>query len=117
MILWKIPLMMPIDRFETCVEYQVRRAEVDVQGFVHEAVYLNWLKEANLQHLQAQGIDLTKFGETAYSLRLEEFNGKYLFPARLAETIKVCCWVTAVEDKSVNVSYEVLRSDTTLMRG
>ncbi len=109
--------MMRTNRFETCVEYQVRRAEVDVRGLVHESVYLNWLHEAFLQHLQAQEIDLTNVEGTDYMLRLAEFTGKYLMPARLADLIKVCCWITAVDEMSIGMSYEVLRGDTTLMKG
>ena len=108
---------MTIEQLGTCTEFQVRRSEVDARGLVHESVYLNWLNEAFLKHLQTKKLDLTTVQGTEYTLRLAEFSAKYVVPARLADFITAHCWISGVGATSIDVSFELLRGDTTLMTG
>jgi acyl-CoA thioester hydrolase len=73
--------------------FRVRHHEMDALGHVNNAVYLNYLEQAGIEHSAALGYD----GE-----RLREFGGlfiarrheiDYLRPARAGDVLQVVTWI------------------------
>ena len=88
---------------------RVRYHELDPLGHVNNAVYLNWLEQAAIEHATAAGwgaATLTEMGG-AFVARRHEID--YLRPAISGDVLRVKTWAEALDGARAQRAYEIAR--------
>lgn len=88
---------------------QIRFADVDLAGHVHNSVYLHWFELARMAFLR----DIIPPGHDwkAQGLILARNEVDYRMPVRLHDSIVAEAWCSALGSKSFDLSYRITRTD------
>jgi acyl-CoA thioester hydrolase len=91
------------------VPVQVRFADVDMAGHVHNSVYLHWFELARMEYLKQvipAGNDWRARG-----LILARNEVDHRMPVRLNDAIVAEAWCSAIGRSSFDLSYRIQRTD------
>lgn len=88
---------------------RVRYHELDPLGHVNNAVYLNWLEQAAIEHAEAAGWGAAVLAEHrgAFVARRHEID--YLRPAVAGDVLRVKTWAEALDGAKALRGYEIAR--------
>lgn len=93
---------------KTVTDIQIRFADIDVMGHVHNSVYLHYFERARMEFLyEMTGPD---WDWKKYGLLLGRNEVDYLVPTRLTDIIRVETICSRSGTKSFDLEYEVIRS-------
>lgn len=98
------------------ITIRVRYHEVDGQGRVHHANYLNYFEWVRVEMLRAAGLSYKKFEEAGLMLVVSEMNIQYFLPAEFDDSLVVKCTVLSARGARIRHRYEVKRGEELLVR-
>ncbi|MPZ98482.1 MAG: hypothetical protein GEU80_03930 [Dehalococcoidia bacterium] len=91
----------------------VRSTDLDADGIVNNARYLEFFEQGRLEHLARLGVVRRPRppGAADRSFTIAEVRCRYLAPLRHRETVTVRAWTGRVGERSFALAYELLRRD------
>lgn len=92
---------------------RVRFHEIDPLGHVNNAVYLNYLEEAAIDHATAAGWPATRLREHGGVFIARRHEIDYLRPANEGDLLQVRTWPEAMSGARALRAYEIVRLDRT----
>lgn len=95
-------------RFTT--RLRVRRYEMDALGHVNNAVYLNYLEHAAVEHSESLGLTYEKYRELGGTWVLRRMNVEYLRPAFGGDQLDVTTWLQEMRGVRAIRRYEIRRA-------
>lgn len=98
----------------TEVEIRVRSTDMDSDGVVNNARYLEYFEQARLEHLVAIGLVRRPrpAGDTSRAFTLAETTCRYRAPSRHRDVLTVRAWTQEVRNRSFLLGYEIVRGET-----
>jgi acyl-CoA thioester hydrolase/thioesterase-3 len=98
-------------KFDT--EIMVRPSEIDINGHVHQSVYLDYILFARYDQMRrCYKMSMEQFFKMGYSWATRCAHLEFQRPVFLGETIIVRTWVEEIKQKSVKVCFQILRKET-----
>jgi acyl-CoA thioester hydrolase len=108
-------LMKPTGSWDFVLELEVRDYELDSQGIVNNATYLNYYEHCRHRYLDHRGIHFTYLQEQGIDPVVSEVRVKYLYSLKSRDQFLVCLlWQTQGRFKQV-FQQEIRLSDNTLV--
>ena len=97
----------------TEVEIRVRSTDMDADGIVNNARYLEYFEQARLEHLVAIGLVKRPRppGEPSRPFTIAEATCRYRAPARHRDVLLVRVWTQHVGNRSFTLGYAIVRSE------
>lgn len=95
-------------RFTT--RLRVRRYEMDALGHVNNAVYLNYLEHAAVEHSESLGLTYEKYRELGGTWVLRRMDVEYLRPAFGGDQLDVTTWLQEMRGVRAVRRYEIRRA-------
>lgn len=96
---------------------RVRNYEVDSQGIVHNAIYLEYCEVARIEYARSLGFAILLRGRSREDLKINvrrnEIN--YEAPARVDELIEVCTRISYIKNSSFCFEHLIFNSETGLL--
>lgn len=96
------------------VRVAVRGYELDVQGHLNQAVYLQYAEHARWEYLRAAGITPKKMGAARRGPVVLETTIRYLSELRAGDEVDVTCAFEWGEGKVFRLRQEIRKTDGTL---
>ncbi|UTA47630.1 acyl-CoA thioesterase [Simiduia sp. 21SJ11W-1] len=95
-----------------------QQADIDGLGHVNNAVYVQWCEQVAWAHSAALGLSLADYVALNRAMAIRNAHYDYLLPAQAGDGLRLATWLTA-SDARLNMTrqFQLLRGDTTLMRG
>jgi acyl-CoA thioester hydrolase len=87
---------------------QVRFADVDMAGHVHNSVYLHWFELARMRFLEQVVPTGNDWGEQGLILARNEVDHR--MPVRLHDQVEAAAWCSAIGRSSFDLSYRIRRT-------
>jgi acyl-CoA thioester hydrolase len=78
-----------VDPWRYTVRYPVRQYELDVLGHVNNAVYLNWVEQVAIEHVEAMGFGRTWATERGGAWVVREHHVTYHRPVEYGDIVLV----------------------------
>jgi acyl-CoA thioester hydrolase len=78
-----------VDRWRYTVRYPVRQYELDVLGHVNNAVYLNWVEQVAIEHVEALGFGRAWASERGGAWVVREHHVTYHRPVEYGDVVLV----------------------------
>jgi acyl-CoA thioester hydrolase len=88
---------------------RVRYHELDPLGHVNNAVYLNWLEQAAIEHAEAAGWGAARLAELGGAFVARRHEVDYLRPAVAGDVLRVATWAEALDGARALRAYEIVR--------
>ncbi len=88
--------------------FHVRYAETDAMGVVHHSSYVIYLEEGRSHYIRQRGSSYADFERDGYYLAVTELNIRYPKPAVYDQLLKIRCWITNLQSRSITFAYEVV---------
>ena len=76
---------------------RVRYHELDPLGHVNNAVYLNWLEQAAIEHAEAAGWGAARLAELGGAFVARRHEVDYLRPAVAGDVLRVATWAESLD--------------------
>ncbi|AFU99209.1 acyl-CoA thioesterase [Simiduia agarivorans] len=96
----------------------VGEAHIDGLNHANNAVYVQWCEAVAWAHSQALGLSLEDYGRLNRAMAIARAEYDYIRPALLGDSLTLCTWLTHSDGRlSMTRRFQLLRGDTTLMRG
>lgn len=92
--------------------HRVRYHELDTQGVVHPAHYMNWIENARLDLLEQIGLGLKQMENTEILMPIISNSIEYLSPVKFDDTIVIGTTVTSYDGKQIEVAYRIFNEKT-----
>ncbi|MFC0039862.1 acyl-CoA thioesterase [Actinomadura rayongensis] len=96
------------------VPVTVRGYELDTQGHLNQAVYLQYAEHARWECLRAAGVSLDALRATGAGPVVLETTVKYRRELRGGDAVTVSCRFTAENGKTFRIVQEIVKADGTL---
>jgi acyl-CoA thioester hydrolase len=93
---------------QVCLPVQVRFADVDMAGHVHNSVYLHWFELARMRFLEQVVPADNDWGEQGLILARNEVDHR--MPVRLHDQVEAEAWCSAIGRSSFDLSYRIRRT-------
>jgi acyl-CoA thioester hydrolase/thioesterase-3 len=98
-------------KFDT--EIMVRPSEIDINGHVHQSVYLDYVLLARFDQMKrCYKMPMEEFFKMGYSWTTRSTTIEFQKPIFLGETIIIRTWVEEIRQKSVKVCFQILKKET-----
>ena len=89
----------------------VRPSEIDYNGHVHQSAYLDYLLFARVDQMQrCYKMPIEEFFKRGLSWATKSLSINYLKPLFMNERFIVRTWIEALDEKSVNVRFQILKA-------
>lgn len=92
---------------------RVRYHEMDALGHVNHAVYLSYLEQAAIEHLESLGLSLNSYQEMGGIFVLRRMEVDYLRSAIASDTLEIKTWLQTMRGTRVIRKYEICRHGET----
>jgi len=103
-----------LKKFRNKYQVRVRNFEVDSQGIVHNAVYLEYCEIGRVEYVRELGVKLLPTGifdnEVKINVKRNEIN--YELPARLDEIVDVYTRISYIKNSSFCFEHLLINSST-----
>ncbi len=94
-------------------EITVRPSDIDVNGHVHNSIYLDYIEQARFQQMEHNyHYSMEHFWEQGLSWVVKSTQINYVRPIRLKNKIQVVTWVDLWQQSDCNVCFEILLLDS-----
>lgn len=93
-------------------EARVRDYELDSQGIVNNAVYLNYFEQARNDYVRKLGINFLEYYEAGYYFVMAAVEIQYRSPLRLEDEFYVTATITGFDKRRIYMEQEIKRKDT-----
>lgn len=93
------------------VRLRVRRYETDILGHVNNAVYLNYLEQAAVEHSDSLGLTYERYRELGGVWVLRHMELDYLRSARQGDQLDITTWLQEVRGVRAIRRYEIRRAN------
>ncbi|MDA0946723.1 MAG: hypothetical protein RLZZ314_1423 [Bacteroidota bacterium] len=93
---------------------EIRFADVDAYGIVHNAMYIVYLEQARIHWWRQVVQDAWDWTEIGVLVAHHDID--YMAPVRLGDPLDIACSVGAVGDKSIEVKYALRCEGATIAR-
>ncbi|MCX7878593.1 MAG: acyl-CoA thioesterase [Ignavibacteria bacterium] len=107
-----------IDKYPHMISVRVRNFEVDSQGIVHNAVYLNYCEIGRVEYVRTLGIQLLPTGifDNQFKINVKRNEINYESPAYLDDLLNVHTRISYIKNSSFCFDHIIMRpSDRTLI--
>ncbi len=104
-------LFVPPKPFQ--IKIRVRHHELDTLGHVNNAVYLNYLEQAAIEHSDSFGFTLAKYQELHGAFVLRKMEIEYLLPAFSGNELIISTWAHEMQAVRATRRYEIHRANNT----
>jgi acyl-CoA thioester hydrolase len=91
---------------------RVRYHELDPLGHVNNAVYLNWLEQAAIEHAEAAGWGAAVLAQYGGAFVARRHEVDYLRPAGSGDVLRVKTWAETLDGARAHRAYEIARLGT-----
>jgi acyl-CoA thioester hydrolase len=98
-------------------EIEVRYAETDQMGIVHQANYVVWFELARTRLCALSGYTYAQIEAMGYLLMVTGIEARYRRPARYGDVVSVVCWGDHLGSRGMRFAYQVRRGDEVLATG
>jgi acyl-CoA thioester hydrolase len=96
-------------RHRYLLHVRVRYHELDPLGHVNNAVYLNWLEQAAIEHAEAAGWGEAVLAEQGGAFVARRHEIDYLKAAVTGDVLRVTTWAEALDGARALRAYEIAR--------
>jgi len=97
-------------KFDT--EIMVRPNEIDINGHVHQSVYLDYVLFSRFDQMKrCYKMPMEEFFKMGYSWTTRCTYVEFQKPIFLGETIIIRTWVEEIKQKSVKVGFQILKKE------
>jgi acyl-CoA thioester hydrolase len=79
----------PVDPWRFTARYPVRQHELDLMGHVNNAVYLHWIEQVAIEHVEAMGVGRAWSLEQGGAWVVREHHVTYRQPVRYGDVVLV----------------------------
>ncbi len=86
---------------------RVRHYEMDTLGHVNNAVYQHYLEQAAIEHSEAIGFGLNRYGELGGVFVIRRLEIDYLSPAVAGDMLEITTWAEAMRGSRAVRQYEI----------
>jgi len=93
-------------------EGTVRDFEIDCQGIVNNATYVNYLEQCRNDFLRCLGIDFYEYHKKGYNLVVAGLNIKYRYPLKACDKFYVTAKISSVEHKRIFFEQSIYLKDS-----
>lgn len=90
---------------------QVRDYELDCQGIVNNATFINYLEQCRNDYGRANGIDYIKYHQAGFDFVVAAIDIKYRQPLSAGEAFYVTAELVAITEKRLHFKQEIFRQD------
>jgi len=98
-------------KFDT--EIRVRPSDIDINGHVHQSVYLDYVLFARYDQMRrCYKMSMEEFFKMGYSWATRSAFIEFQKPVFLGETVMVRTWVEEIKQKSVKVCFQIIKKET-----
>jgi acyl-CoA thioester hydrolase len=91
---------------------EVRDYEVDFQGIVNNAVYMNYLAQARAKYLEQMGFDVVKIAQDGINIVLFETTLKFKHSLRFRDEYCVKTTLTRISRFKLAMTQEIMNTKT-----
>jgi acyl-CoA thioester hydrolase len=110
-------MQLELTKFKHKFQIRVRNFEVDSQGIVHNAIYLEYCETGRFEYIRNLGFKLTPGGVFSNGIKVmvrrNEIN--YYNPARIDDLIDVYTRVSYIKNSSFCFEHVLLNADTGIL--
>jgi acyl-CoA thioester hydrolase len=99
------------------VPLRVRYAATDMMGVVYYGNYPIYFEVGRSEYMREKGFCYREFEGMGYRLVVAGMEVRYYNPATYDDLIKVRTSVSDVQSRGLTFNYEIMKDDTTLVRG
>lgn len=96
-------------------ESTVRDYEIDMQGIVNHAVYVNYLEVCRNNYARSLGIDIFHYHQLGYDLVIVDLNMQYKHSLRIQDRFYVTANLFRESKLRLNFEQEIRKNDETLV--
>ena len=93
-------------------QIKVRSYELDSQGHVNYAVYLNYCEYARVATLEANGLPFDEYIRRGQFIVIAQVNARYLAPAVLGDELKITLEGISASRASMTFKQEIFNAKT-----
>lgn len=90
----------------------VRDYELDSQGIVNHAIYVNYLEQARNDYVRSLGLDFKEYYKAGYQFVITAIEMEYRRPLKSKDEFYVTAKLTSFDDKRINFEQEIKLSAT-----
>ena len=103
-----------LNKFKHKYQIRVRNFEVDSQGIVHNAVYLNYCETGRVEYVRNLGIQLMPTGifDDGVKINVKRNEISYEAPAKLDDLIDIYTRISYIKNSSFCFEHVILNSET-----
>lgn len=84
-----------------CWKQTVRDYELDIQGIVNNATYVNYFEQCRNDYARANDIDFIAYHKAGYNLVIAEIDVKYRFPLMAQDQFYVTCELSHFDERRI----------------
>lgn len=105
---------MELDKFKHKYRLRVRNFEVDSQGIVHNAIYLEYCEIGRVEYVRQLGFKLLPGGifESGFKVMVKKNEITYESPAKLDDVIDVYTRVSYIKNSSFCFEHIILNAES-----
>lgn len=103
-----------LSKFPHKLNLTVRSYEVDFQGVVNNATYLNYIELARIEYRKAMGVKLYKDGRFSDGLLFFVVNNSidYLEPAFFDDKLEIYTRISFIKNSSIGFEHVIIREES-----
>ena len=90
----------------------VRDYELDSQGIINNAVYVNYFEQCRNDYARSINIDFIELYQQGFSLCVSRLNIKYLLPLRAGQAFMVTAEISAFDNHRIYFYQQIREQDT-----
>jgi acyl-CoA thioester hydrolase len=90
----------------------VRDYEIDSQGIVNNATYVNYLEQARANYVRSLGIDFDEYEKAGYLFVVAALNIQYRAPLKATHEFYVTAKIAHYDEKYMSVEQEIRLKET-----
>jgi YbgC/YbaW family acyl-CoA thioester hydrolase len=93
-------------------DIQVRPSDIDINGHVHNSIYLDYVSQARMEQMEKfYHYSMKKFWEQALTWVVKNIEIDFIRPIKLENQIQVFTWLESFEKSGCQIGFEIILAE------